>query len=313
MLAGPAPRILVLSAPYYRDVVDGMLHGARRVFADVDAKVEVAEVAGGFELPAALAMALKLPGRWDGFLLLGCVVKGETDHYTFICDAICNGVMALSTAAAAPIGFGLLTVDSMDQAVARSRDDRMNKGGRGRPCGAGADRARPWLGDRGMSLRPKPAGRPRTGARVAAVQALFQSEQTGESAETVAQQFIRHRIGAGDGDGAFDDGQVPLAHIPLFEAILKAAATHAEAADAEIRAHLQRDWTLERLDPVLRALLRAAAAELMSGREPPARVVINEYLDIVRGFLDEETSRFANGVLDAMAHTLRPQEFGAGR
>lgn len=127
-LAGPPPRILVLSAPYYRDVVDGMLHGARRVFADVQATVEVAEVAGGFELPAALSMALNVQDRWDGYLLLGCVVKGETDHYTFICDAICNGVMNVSTASAAAIGFGLLTVDSLEQAVARSRDDRMNKG-----------------------------------------------------------------------------------------------------------------------------------------------------------------------------------------
>jgi N utilization substance protein B len=164
-----------------------------------------------------------------------------------------------------------------------------------------------------MNQRHKPPGRPRTGARVAAVQALFQSEQTGESAETVADQFIRHRIGAGEGADGFDEGAVPLAHIPLFEAILRAAATGAEAGDAEIRAHLSRDWTLERLDPVLRAVLRAAAAELLAGREPPARVVINEYLDVVRGFLDEDTARFANGVLDAMAHALRPQEFGAAR
>ena len=128
-LAGPAPRILVIAAPYYRDVVDGMLAGARRVFADVKASTEVAEVAGGYELPAALAMALTQRGRWDGFLLLGCVVKGETDHYTFICDAICHGVMDVSTRSAAAIGFGLLTVDSLDQAIARSRDDRMNKGG----------------------------------------------------------------------------------------------------------------------------------------------------------------------------------------
>ncbi len=127
-LAGPAPRILAIVAPYYREVVDGMLAGARRVFADINASVEVAEVAGGYELPAALAMALKAPRRWDGFLLLGCVVRGETDHYTFICDAICHGVMDLSTRHAAPIGFGLLTVDSLDQALARSRDDRMNKG-----------------------------------------------------------------------------------------------------------------------------------------------------------------------------------------
>ena len=127
-LAGPAPRILAIAAPYYRDVVDGMLRGARRVFDDVKATVEVAEVAGGYELPAALAMALKVPGRWDGFLLLGCVVKGETDHYTFICDAICHGVMDVSTQSAAAIGFGLLTVDTLAQAEARSRDDNMNKG-----------------------------------------------------------------------------------------------------------------------------------------------------------------------------------------
>jgi N utilization substance protein B len=164
-----------------------------------------------------------------------------------------------------------------------------------------------------MSQRHKPPGRPRTGARVAAVQALFQSEQTGETAETVADQFIRHRIGAGAGAEGFEDGGVPLAHIPLFQAILGAAATRAEEADAGIRAHLQKDWTLERLDPVLRAVLRAAAAELLAGAEPPARVVINEYLDVARGFLDEDTARFANGVLDAMAHALRPQEFGAGR
>ncbi len=127
-LTGPAPRILAIAAPYYRDVVDGMLRGARRVFDDVKATVEVAEVAGGYELPAALAMALKVPGRWDGFLLLGCVVKGETDHYTFICDAICHGVMDVSTQSAAAIGFGLLTVDTLAQAEARSRDDNMNKG-----------------------------------------------------------------------------------------------------------------------------------------------------------------------------------------
>ena len=127
-LAGPAPRILVIQAPYDREVVEGMLRGAQRVFAGVNATTDVVEVAGGYELPAALAMALKSQRRWDGFLLLGCVVKGETDHYTFICDAICQGVMDVSTRSAAAIGFGLLTVDSLAQAEARSRDDRMNKG-----------------------------------------------------------------------------------------------------------------------------------------------------------------------------------------
>jgi 6,7-dimethyl-8-ribityllumazine synthase len=67
-------------------------------------------------------------GGWDGFLLLGCVVRGETDHYSFICDAVCHGVMDISAETGVPLGFGLLTVDQLDQAVARSRDDRMNKG-----------------------------------------------------------------------------------------------------------------------------------------------------------------------------------------
>jgi 6,7-dimethyl-8-ribityllumazine synthase len=126
-LDGPSPRVLVIQAPYYADVVGGMLRGARAVLDEVGASVDVADVAGAYELPAALRMALRR-GAWDGFLLLGCVVRGETDHYTFICEAVCQGVMDLSVETGAPLGFGLLTVDSIEQAVARSRDDRMNKG-----------------------------------------------------------------------------------------------------------------------------------------------------------------------------------------
>ena len=126
-LEGPPARVLAIQAPYYADVVGGMLAGAAKVLRDVDAVLDVVDVAGAYELPAALRMAVRR-GGWDGFLLLGCVVRGETDHYTFICDAICHGVMDLSTRHAAAIGFGLLTVDTLAQAEARSRDDRMNKG-----------------------------------------------------------------------------------------------------------------------------------------------------------------------------------------
>ena len=127
-LAGYTPRILVIQAPYYRDVVEGMRLGAMAVLQDLKAEVETVDVAGGYELPAALRMAMRARRRWDGYLLLGCVVKGETDHYTFICDAICSGVMDIAVESGVPIGFGLLTVDSLAQAEARSRPDRMNKG-----------------------------------------------------------------------------------------------------------------------------------------------------------------------------------------
>ena len=128
-LPGPAPRFLVIQAPYYEQVVSGMRRGAERVFAEVGAHHQAVDVAGGYELPAALRMALaQTEEQYDGYLLLGCVVKGETDHYTFICDAICNGIMQISAGTGAAIGFGLLTVDTLQQAIARSSDDRNNKG-----------------------------------------------------------------------------------------------------------------------------------------------------------------------------------------
>lgn len=155
-----------------------------------------------------------------------------------------------------------------------------------------------------------PRGRPRTGARVAVVQALFQSEQTGESAEAVLDQFLRHRIVPGDARG-FEDGMAPEADAKLFARILRAAAQDYGKLDEYIRPVLAKGWTLDRLDPVLRALLRAAAAELLNPTEPPARVVINEYLDVAAGFLEAEATRYANGVLDALAHAMRPAEFEA--
>ena len=144
------------------------------------------------------------------------------------------------------------------------------------------------------------------------MQALYQSECTGEPAEAVIDQFIRHRIGALPGPGGypmgFEEGRVPEADVPLFAAVVRRAAQNAEVVDGLVAGHLDRDWPMARLDPVLRALLRAACAELWGGPEPPARVVINEYLDIAHGFFGGDEPRFANGVLDAMARTLRPEE-----
>ncbi len=128
-LSGPPLRLLAIIAPYYKAVVDGMLDGARGLLAgQPGAVLAVVQVAGAFELPAALRMALRSGSAYDGVLLLGCVVKGETDHYDFICHAICHGAMAVAAETGAALGFGLLTVASLDQAEARSAPDRHNKG-----------------------------------------------------------------------------------------------------------------------------------------------------------------------------------------
>lgn len=157
-------------------------------------------------------------------------------------------------------------------------------------------------------LKPQP-GRPRTGARVAAVQALFQTEQSGDNIETVLDQFIRHRLGTAPGQEGFEDGRVEEADVALFARIMRGAATHTEDLDQLIAGRLASGWAMNRLDPVLRAILRAAGGELRDMGGPPAKVVIKEYMDVAHGFFGGEEPRFCNGVLDALARALRAEEF----
>jgi len=158
--------------------------------------------------------------------------------------------------------------------------------------------------------KPPPAkGRARTGARVAAVQALFNAEASGEGVETVLDQFLRHRLGPEPGSAGFEDGRVEEADVPLFIRILRGAATEPGVIDEAIMRHLSANWSLPRLDPVLRALLRAAGGEMRDPQGPPAKVVIAEYMDVAHGFFSGEEPRFANGVMDAMARVLRRSEF----
>ena len=153
-----------------------------------------------------------------------------------------------------------------------------------------------------------PRPRPRTAARLAAVQALFQAEQAQVGAETVIDEFVRHRLGELAGDG-FEEGRAPDAHVPLFSRIVRAATQKQDAIDAMIAEALTPDWPLHRLDPVLRAVMRAGVAELAMADGPPARVVINEYLDVAHSFFTGDEPRMANGVLDRLARQLRPRDF----
>ena len=128
VIEGAPPHLLIVRAPYYRDVVDGLSTGAARILAEAGATAETLDVAGAYELPQVIRIALRGNRRYDGFIALGCIVKGETDHYDFICEATMHGMMNLALQYGIAVGTGLLTVDTIEQAVARSGPDGFNKG-----------------------------------------------------------------------------------------------------------------------------------------------------------------------------------------
>jgi 6,7-dimethyl-8-ribityllumazine synthase len=125
---GPPPRLLLVRAPYYRDVVDGMSWGAARILDEAGATHETISVAGSYELPQAIRIVLRGPEKFDGFIALGCIIRGGTDHYEYICRETISGLMQVALQYGIALGAGVLTVHSIEQATARSRRDGYNKG-----------------------------------------------------------------------------------------------------------------------------------------------------------------------------------------
>jgi 6,7-dimethyl-8-ribityllumazine synthase len=127
-LEGPAPAVLIVRAPFYQEVVDGLTAGAERILREASARILRIDVAGAYELPQAVGMAARGPQRPDGYVVLGCVVRGETDHYSFICQSVMNGLLQVSLQYGLAMGTGLLTVETLAQAAARAGQDGHNKG-----------------------------------------------------------------------------------------------------------------------------------------------------------------------------------------
>jgi 6,7-dimethyl-8-ribityllumazine synthase len=125
---GSAPHLLIVRAPYYRQVVDGLTTGAERILREAGATREILDVAGAFELPQVIRLAVRGSRRFDGFVALGCIIRGETDHYEFICKATMDGILGVSLQFGLCLGTGLLTCDTLAQAEARSSLDGFNKG-----------------------------------------------------------------------------------------------------------------------------------------------------------------------------------------
>ena len=120
-------RLAVVVSPYYSTIAKGLVTGALRVAEAAGAGAEVIEVPGALEIPPAIA-TIGRAGRFDGFVALGCVIRGETTHYDTVCNDSSRGLMMLGLEGYA-IGNGILTVENVDQALVRSDPDGQNKGG----------------------------------------------------------------------------------------------------------------------------------------------------------------------------------------
>jgi 6,7-dimethyl-8-ribityllumazine synthase len=113
---------------FYEDLAERLLAGAMAVFEQTrDAEVQVFDVPGAFELPLAAGYAAR-SGRFDGVACLGAVIRGETDHYDFVCAETARGVMQVGLETGVPCAFGVLTCATMEQALARTGGDKRDQG-----------------------------------------------------------------------------------------------------------------------------------------------------------------------------------------
>jgi len=144
----------------------------------------------------------------------------------------------------------------------------------------------------------------RSAARLYAVQALFQMESSGQTVEAVRREFEDHRLGA-----VYDEVEMIEGDVDLFRQVVEDAVNYQARIDQMTDRALAAAWPINRIDPTLRALFRAAGGEL-TGKAAPPKVVINEYVDIAKAFFpDGREPKFVNAVLDHMAREAQPEAF----
>jgi N utilization substance protein B len=146
----------------------------------------------------------------------------------------------------------------------------------------------------------------RRAARLAAVQALYQMELAGVTAAAAIDDF-------GHLPAEASDSLADRSHVDeeFFARLVRGSELKAEEVDQQVAGVLSPEWPIQRLDSVVRAILRAGVWELMVRADVPARVVLDEYVDLAHAFFDGDKPSFINGVLDKLAHKLRPAEFSS--
>jgi 6,7-dimethyl-8-ribityllumazine synthase len=128
------PHLLIVEARFYDDIADELVRGAVAAIDAAGGTYDRVDVPGAFEIPAAVDLAIRSAGvggqrPYDGYVALGCVIRGETTHYDYVCGESARGLQDLALRYGAAIGYGILTVENRDQAWARAAVDQGDKGG----------------------------------------------------------------------------------------------------------------------------------------------------------------------------------------
>ncbi len=142
--------------------------------------------------------------------------------------------------------------------------------------------------------------RARAAARLAAAQALYQQDMEGTPTARLLHEFHQHRLGA-----TIEDATYVEAEVDFFNDVVSGAGARAAEIDAAIVARLEREWTLERLDRPMKAILRGCTYELIARPDVPVGSAIKSWLDVAEAFYDKRERGFINGVLDAIARDVR--------
>lgn len=133
--ATKAPHIMIVEARFYEDIADELVRGALAVLNEAGTTYERFQVPGAFEIPAAVRYAIRSQQfearlrRFDGYVALGCVIRGETSHYDYVCSESARGLQDLALTFSIALGYGILTVENRDQAWERASVEKRNKGG----------------------------------------------------------------------------------------------------------------------------------------------------------------------------------------
>ncbi len=124
-----SPHLMVIDAPYYSEISAALLEGVASELDAAKATHDYVAVPGVLEIPAAIAMCEQAPKSYDGYVLIGCVIRGETTHYDIVANESARAIMDLSVRQCLAVGNGIQTVENEEQAWARARVSEKNKGG----------------------------------------------------------------------------------------------------------------------------------------------------------------------------------------